>query len=464
MNDPKSSEVTLEALLHADEETVEGWLRERDLVHECDCGYTIYDPDGVNEAVQAQWGDEHCDEIFDWACNLSNRFGWLFLESSNPECEIYHCQHCAVSEWSLLLDMERVASKAEGQVRAGAAPRDHGDAKTEEPPTPLLVYVDESYETEFPRKPGGCYAYAAVAIPESANAALGDKLKTILTECYRGRLPKEMKHKKIADSRRLLECIGPKVVELLSGIPGCAVFGLFVPRDGYFGETTRGLTAAAYYEGKEPEPEELAQIVSASAVEQAVRHASKELATTLAGCIASYVAGRGCSASIILDPIAAKVDQPLLDALRDVFPGLPIEMPHIRHGDAVVTLPPSSHTERLGDRVACGVGPPSEECPGLQLADFFAGDIRAFFIETPEMLTDAISSGSLVNKRLLFPQLYKVSRVAPGTMAKMQNRAGTSFLPLYRRYLAKGLVSCCTVNGQMRHTNTRSGEVFDLID
>ena len=49
-------------------------------------------------------------------------------------------------------------------------------------------------------------------------------------------------------------------------------------------------------------------------------------------------------------------------------------------------------------------------------------------------------------------------------MAKMQNRTGMSFLPLYRDFFAKHIVSCCTMNGQMRHINLLSGELYDLID
>ena len=72
--------MTLDDLLHGGEEEIESWLSEQGLVHECDCGYTVYDPDAVNEAVQAEWGDSRCSDIFDWACNLSNQFGWMDLD------------------------------------------------------------------------------------------------------------------------------------------------------------------------------------------------------------------------------------------------------------------------------------------------------------------------------------------------------------------------------------------------
>ena len=87
MSDTDSNGTALDNLLHGDEAEIESRLSERNLIHECDCGYSVYDPWAVNEAVQAEWGDERCDEIHDWACGLSNRFGWLFLESSNPDCD-----------------------------------------------------------------------------------------------------------------------------------------------------------------------------------------------------------------------------------------------------------------------------------------------------------------------------------------------------------------------------------------
>src|ERR1043166_7883424 len=97
--------MTLDELLRGDERIVSEWLHAEDLLHECDCGYIVYEPDDVSSAVQETWGDARSDEIFQWACELADRFGWLFLESAQPKYGIYHCQHCQESEWSLLLDL-----------------------------------------------------------------------------------------------------------------------------------------------------------------------------------------------------------------------------------------------------------------------------------------------------------------------------------------------------------------------
>src|SRR3990170_859069 len=104
--------MSLDELLDGSESEVANWLKDRDLLHECDCGYSVYSVDAVNEVVQEDHGASRCEEIFDWACNLSNEFGWMWERGSNPDLGIYHCQYCAESEFSLLLDLERTASQA----------------------------------------------------------------------------------------------------------------------------------------------------------------------------------------------------------------------------------------------------------------------------------------------------------------------------------------------------------------
>jgi len=132
----------LDELFDGSESEIAEWLRERNLLHECDCGYTVYDEDGVAQAVQEEFGDERCDEINQWAWNLANDYGWLWLdESSRPQHGIYHCQHCADSEWSLLMDIEKLAEAADRDDEDGAV-------ETEKPlGEPCMVYVDESYSS-----------------------------------------------------------------------------------------------------------------------------------------------------------------------------------------------------------------------------------------------------------------------------------------------------------------------------
>jgi len=153
----------LDELLEGSECEIMEWLRERNLVHECDCGYTVYDEGGVAQAAQEEFGDKRFDEINQWAWNLANDYGWLWLdESSKPQHGIYHCQHCAGSEWSLLMDMEKLAEAAgdDGERGVVAAKKPLGE--------PCVVFVDESYSEQFPRKADGSMSFAAFIVPESA--------------------------------------------------------------------------------------------------------------------------------------------------------------------------------------------------------------------------------------------------------------------------------------------------------
>lgn len=453
----------LDELLVGDEDVIHGWLDERGLIHECDCGYSVYDSDEVNAAVQGEWGDSRCNEIFDWACNLSNRFGWLFLESAQPEYDIYHCQHCIDSEWSLLMDMEKIAEAAPRghKSAAGSGARPVGGMS---PSEPVVVFVDESYSNGFPRKAGGSLAYAALIVPESAVAGLYGSVDEILKNNYRGTPPTELKYSQISRRPRLLEGIGRDLTDMLCGIPGAAIIGLFVPQEGFFGEKVRSVEAIAKYDLQSPDPAEIEEITSATAVDEAVRTAANSLAQTVGGCIAAFSASRAPSATVYFDPRTSSLDLALQKGLESFLPLMPIDVPAVRHGDAIVTTPPSADMARLGNKIQCRFDTASEHSPGLQIADFLAGDIRRFFEENDELLRVNTSSQPLINKRALFPQAFQASRVPAETLRKARVRTGTAFLPVYRTILAQGVVSYYATNGQMRHFNIQSGEVYDMMD
>jgi hypothetical protein len=143
---------------------------------------------------------------------------------------------------------------------------------------------------------------------------------------------------------------------------------------------------------------------------------------------------------------------------------MPVNVPTIRHGDAIVTTPPSAGMARLGNKIQCRFDTGSEHSPGLQIADFLAGDIRRFFEENDELLRVNTSSQPLINKRVLFPKAFQASRVPAEILHKAKNRTGTAFLPVYRAILAQGAVSYYAINGQMRHFDIQSGEIYDMMD
>jgi hypothetical protein len=449
----------LDELIEGSEVEIAEWLRDRNLLHECDCGYTVYDEDGVAQAVQEEFGDGRCDEINRWACNLANDYGWLWLdETSEPEHGIYHCQHCAGSEWSLLMDMEKRAEAAGGDDEPSVA-------KTVKPPSePCIVYVDESYSEQFPRKADGSMSFAAFIVPESAVEQVRQGVEDIFRNCYRkGSNPKELRYSQISKSGGLLERVGRRVAELIKSIPGCAVLAIYVPRSGLFGEQRRSLQAVGHYESKPPTAEELAAVESTKAVEAAVRTTADHLAHTLIGCVGNYLAARNATGRIVLDPRNKRADAPLVKELEHRLPAIPVNAPLIPHLDAVVSLPPHPNMERLGDRLKIELTGNSHQTPGLQIADFIAGDVRTFFVEVPELLTEATTDSPLVNKRVLFPQLFRTSKLSDVTLTKAKT-PGKSALPLYRACLANDLVSCFARNGQLRNIDLKQGSIHDIMD
>lgn len=452
----------LDDLLEGDESVIVKWMHRKGLLHECDCGYTVYDPDEVNSAVQERWGDRRCEEINDWSHGLADQFGWLFLESSVPELAIYHCHHCAGAEFSLLLDLEKVASA--NPNRAQITKSDPVAAAEETPRERLLVYLDESYSDQFPRKVGGALAYGALILPESQIHAVEEAVGQILKESYRGIPPKELKYSKIAKSGRLLETVGHRVVNLLCETAGLTVAGIFVPRSGFFGERKRSIEAVSHYAGTAPSAAELQDVESPDAVEAAVRDAANTIAQALACCLANHIGARNACAKLIFDPRSKELDEPLINELKALLPLISINVPCLRHGNSIVTNWPHPEQESLGNRVEFELNCSSQDCRGLQIADFLAGDIRAFFSEVDELLDVATYPGPLTNKRVIFPEVFRIGRITEGCMAKLKQRCGKSFVPRYRKRLVNGLISYFTRNGQMRNLNTETGEVFDLMD
>jgi hypothetical protein len=453
----------LDELLNGDESVISDWLRERNLLHECNCGYDVYDPDNVNAAVQEEYGDSRCDDIYDWACQLANHFGWLFVESSRPEHGIYHCQYCEDSEWSLFLDIATIASAKEESLETPANEQPGGSAQPKVQER-LIVYLDESYSPEYPRHDKGSFVHAAFIISQSQVSPMEESIRRIMAESYRGSPPKELKYKEISKRPGLLERVGSKMVEFFRQTPDVAVIGIFVPRSGYFGERRRSIEAVSHYSGKPASELELTSVESPESIEEAVRTAGDGLAHVIASCIANYIGAQSASATIVFDPRSKEQDQPLIRELEALLPKTPIDVPCLRHGDAIVAPWPSANTETLGDRIDFDASRQSREVPGLQIADFLAGDIRVFFGDAEDLLDEAISSAPLVNRRVLFPQFFKAGQISQKSLAKLQRRTGKSFLPLYRCRLVNGLLSYYTRNGQMRNLDTNTGQVFDIMD
>ncbi len=450
----------LDELLEGTESIIAEWLSRKGLLHECDCGYQVYDPDSVSEAVLHRFGDRRSDEIYDWACNLSNQFGWLFIESSQPEHDIYHCQHCAESEFSLMMDMMKIAELAE---RRGSKPK----KKSARPRTrreKYVVYIDESYTNEFPRKPGGSLALAALIVSKKEAAKLDAGLAQIVTDAYRGNVPKEIKYTKLAKHPRLLEQVGRGISELISSLSTSAIILIHVPSDGLIQEAVRVVRAVASYSKMPPSPAELSDAASHEKVEEAVRGAVSRLAHTISGAVGQFLGSRGLSGEIWFDPRSKKLDEELHRQLARFLPLTPINTPLIPHAGTIVMPPPSRAMPRLGRRVTVKFATSSHKSAGLQIADFLAGDIRTFFADVPEILIDGTIDQPLVNSRVLFPEVFRPTPLKETTRQKIAAYRGPSLLPHYRQKLVNSLVSCYAKNGQMRNVDLDAGMAYDIMD
>jgi hypothetical protein len=450
----------LDKLLTSSESTVSEWLSRRNLLHECTCGYQVYDPDAVNEVVQEEFGDRRCDEIYDWACNLSNQFGWRFIESSKPEYEIYHCQHCAESEFALMMDMMKIAEEAESR---GIKPvKKVGPSRTRR--KKYAVYIDESYSNEFPRKPAGSLALAAFIVAQEDVPKLEPGLAKILAYAYRGQVPNEVKYSRLSKRPGLLQRVGRGISDLICSLPSSAIISIYVPSEGLLQEPVRVVRALASYAKTSPAPADLSDAASPDKVEAAVRESVTRLAQTVAGAVGQFLGSRNFSGEIWFDPRSKKLDNDLHRQLAKFLPLTPIHVPLIPHAGTIVTPRPSSSMPRLGRRIRIKFDASSHKSAGLQIADFLAGDMRTFFADVPEILTDGTVDEPLVNSRVLFPETFRPTPLAANTRQKIADYSGVSLLPHYRSKLVNDLVSCYAKNGQMRNVDLTEGVAYDIMD
>lgn len=450
----------LDELLNGSESTVTEWMLRKNLLHECNCGYQVYDPDAANQEAQHEFGDRRCDEIYGWACNLSNQFGWLFIESSQPKHDIYHCQHCAESEFALLMDVMKIAEEAERRDAKPAKKKPRSRTRRKK----YVVYVDESYSNEFPRKPNGSLALAAFMVSQEDVPKLGPGLAKILAEAYRGQVPNEVKYSRLSKHPGLLQRVGRGISDLICSLPSSAIISIHVPSEGLIQESVRIVRALASYAKTVPKPADLIDASSKGKIEAAVREGVTRLAQTIAGAVAQFFGSRNLSGEIWFDPRTKKLDDDLHGQLAKFLPLTPVQWPLIQHAGTIVTPAPSPGMPRLGRRIKIKFDASSHKSAGLQIADFLAGDIRTFFADLPEIVTDGTVDEPLVNSRVLFPEAFRPTSLKAETKRKIASYNGASLLPRYRCKLVHDLVSCYAKNGQMRNVDLAEGIAYDIMD
>ncbi len=189
-----------------------------------------------------------------------------------------------------------------------------------------------------------------------------------------------------------------------------------------------------------------------------------EISKTIAICVGNYIGSRNARATIVFDPRSESLNDQLAQQLNNLLPKLPVQVPLISHGGSLVMPKPHSSMKRLGKLVKLDFSKTSAECPGLQIADYIAGDIRTFFEDVPEPLDEILYDKPIINKKVLFPEAFRIGELSEATKSKIRNYKGRSSLPMYMGSLANGIIACYARNGQMRNINLQNGAVLDLMD
>jgi Protein of unknown function (DUF3800) len=117
----------------------------------------------------------------------------------------------------------------------------------------------------------------------------------------------------------------------------------------------------------------------------------------------------------------------------------------------------------------------SENCPGLQMADLLAGEVRHWFVRNPEFLEfnsglTLLDIDELQTKFYLKTSAGIVSKPErrtniPFSLSRKLYRAGRSSLfPYFRSSLANNLISCIAAYGEFRHIDLAHDQIIDSPD
>jgi len=450
--------MTLDELLSSNEQELIEWLSRYNVIHKCDCGYVVYDYSQINEIVQEEFGNEKCDEIFYWACNLSNKFGWMDIDhdTSDRKNNIYHCQYCAESEFSLINDILQIAHS--NQI----VDNDDENISANEivSKNKYIVFIDESYSDQFPLN-NGIYVYAAIIIPECECSNLCLEFNNAIKLSYdKGKSPKEFKYKKFKKNGNKLRIkIGENIAKAINNVKNLSIMTFVVPSDGIVNLQINDEKAFNYYEGKNTSDEVISGIKSQENKKQLVSNSYLYFTQIIINALIFYLNSLNATAKIIFDPVNNSYNDSISKETGKILElNLPIDTKLLRRKNKIILLnyvfkPVKDFIEIVKP------APSSELCMGLQLADFCAGDIRNFFEENHTIFSDCDNGNLLIPKNLILQELNHVSET---NIKKLLYN--NSFLSLYKEKFAKNLMSMCTTNGHLRHFNIISGEFFDLMD
>jgi hypothetical protein len=167
-----------------------------------------------------------------------------------------------------------------------------------------------------------------------------------------------------------------------------------------------------------------------------------------------------CRFRVRYDPRQENEDQVVREALAD-YMGRLVRIPELFGGD----------TGYFGMEINIR----SQDDLGLQLTDVVAGEVREFFRNNPEPLTESATL------RLITPEsdeplqkfievdhvLFKngvLSRMSPGLARKLVRRNSANIISYYYPVLSAGMLTCVTDTGQFRDLEIPTRLISDLLD
>jgi hypothetical protein len=333
-----------------------------------------------------------------------------------------------------------------------------------------LVFVDESFYRFFGFDAmDGNFCHAALGVPVDNYARLQGLLEPVLQAYNRqvhhasGVIPREIKFTVLRTLPLQFRLRFTR--ELVSALieTGGFVSGFYTPTQGMIMERVR----VNLLDERDEVPEDHAALYSVAQAELLAQFrgvGQSELITLLLtlpfAAVTNFLKSFDCVFRVRYDPRQEEEDQIVRASIADYM-------------DRLMRLPdPFGHT---GIYLGMESDIRSHDDVGLQLADVFAGEVRDFFRNNPESLTEAatptlIKPGSdepLQHFEEAENRIFKTGVLSPmsrGLARKLIRKNRATVLSYYYPVLAAGMLTCITGMGQERHLELPTRMIFDLLD
>lgn len=333
-----------------------------------------------------------------------------------------------------------------------------------------VVFVDESFYRFFGfDNPDGNFCHAAVGVPAENYVALQRELDPVLQQYNRkilelsGAAPAEVKFTALRTLPLRFQARFAQEITRALESQGGFVSGFFTPTRGFIMERVRtGLD-----DGVAEVPHDH-QVLYDTARQKLVAElggpGQADLITGLIGlpisAIKFMLGSFDCTFRIQYDPREDEEDRVMRGMIANDM-------------NAMLNVPEEGWQN--DNYRGMDASRRSEDELGLQLADVIAGYVRDFFRNnrlaltagsTPRLITPT-SHEPLQVFQELNGKLFKyasLQRMPPGIRRLLAQRNLANLLSYFYPVLAGGILTCTTLNGQMRHLELPTSLIFDLLD